>query len=331
MRKGIDISKYQGKIDFEKVRADGVEFVVIREGYGRHAYQKDIFFERNYLGAKNAGLKIGFYHYSYARDCEDAVLEARALLENIRGKSYDLPCFFDIEGGALSSGDALGKCEAFCRILKENKVPCGVYASESEFKTRLKNLSADIPRWIAHYGVKKQELPCYMWQSSSEGRVNGIFGRCDMNILYGEYLPYQNLCKTINPSENHHETKYKLGQRVRFSTCYKSSTDDITKAISAKNMLRDNGVITKIYAGRKNPYLLDKDLCFVNDGDIREVLTSSASSKAPSVNIRFYTVQKGDNLTKIAHCFGTSVKELVRLNKIKNPNLIFTGQRLRVS
>lgn len=329
MKRGIDVSKYQGKIDFEKVKADGIDFVVIREGYGRHAYQKDSFFERNYHEAKKAGLKIGFYHFSYAADCEDAVLEARAFLENIRGKSYDLPCFFDIEGEALSKGDALGKCEAFCKVLKENGVAYGVYASESEFKTRLRGLSADIPCWIAHYGVKRQELPCYMWQSSSEGKIDGVSGRCDTDVLYGEYIPYQNHCEKPT-TELSSETKYKLGQRVRFSTCYKSSTDDISKAIYAKNMLKDNGVITKIYAGRKNPYLLDGDLCFVNDGDIREVLSSPSLAKDSLRNTQFYVVQRGDNLTKIARLFGVRVKELVRLNDIKNPDLIFPGQRLKI-
>lgn len=230
---------------------------------------------------------------------------------------------------ALSKGDPLGKCEAFCKVLKENGVAYGVYASESEFKTRLRGLSADIPCWIAHYGVKRQELPCYMWQSSSDGKIDGVTGRCDTDVLYGEYIPYQNP-REKPTTEFSSETKYKLGQRVRFSTCYKSSTDDISKAISAKNMLKDNGVITKIYAGRKNPYLLDGDLCFVNDGDIREVLSSPSLAKDSLRNTQFYIVQRGDNLTKIARLFGVRVKELVRLNDIKNPDLIFPGQRLKI-
>lgn len=330
MKRGIDVSKYQGEIDFKKVKADGIDFVIIRVGYGRHAYQKDKFFERNYRLAENVGLKIGFYHFSYASDCDDAVLEARAFLENIKGKRFDLPCFFDIEGAALSEGNALGKCEAFCRVLKENGVKAGVYASESEFKTRLKGLSPEIPRWIAHYGVKRQELPCYMWQSSSDGRVSGISGRCDTDVLYGEYLSGEGFCEKNANAERSTELKYKIGQRVRFSTCYKSSTDDISKAISAKNMLRDNGIITKIYAGRKNPYLLDGDLCFVNDGDIREVLLQPPNKTVNKSTECIYIVKKGDNLTKIARRFGTSVRELAEINGIKNPNLIFTGQKIRI-
>lgn len=246
----------------------------------------------------------------------------------ICGKSVSAVCR-NVINEALSKGDPLGKCEAFCKVLKENGVAYGVYTSESEFKTRLRGLSADIPCWIAHYGVKCQELPCYMWQSSSEGKIDGVMGRCDTDVLYGEYIPYQNHCEKPT-TEFSSETKYKLGQRVRFSTCYKSSTDDISKAISAKNMLKDNGVITKIYAGRKNPYLLDGDLCFVNDGDIMEVLSSPFLAKESLRNTQFYIVQRGDNLTKIARLFGVRVKELVRLNDIKNPDLIFPGQRLKI-
>ena len=97
MMKGIDVSKWQGKIDWQRVEASGIEFAIIRAGYGNSANQKDSFFERNYLGAKTAGLHVGAYWYSYANSFREATLEAKAFQRVIAGKQFDMPVYFDME------------------------------------------------------------------------------------------------------------------------------------------------------------------------------------------------------------------------------------------
>ena len=97
MIKGIDVSSWQGNIDFAKVKASGIDFVIIRAGYGRETRQNDNCFEVNYRNAKAAGLDVGAYWYSYADSAEDAVKEAKACMEVIKGKKFEYPIFFDLE------------------------------------------------------------------------------------------------------------------------------------------------------------------------------------------------------------------------------------------
>ena len=96
MIKGIDVSSWQGVVDYRKVKASGINFVIIRAGFGREVSQKDNCFEQNYKNAKAAGLDIGAYWYSYADSAEDAVREAKACREVIKGKKFEYPIFFDL-------------------------------------------------------------------------------------------------------------------------------------------------------------------------------------------------------------------------------------------
>ena len=97
MIKGIDVSSWQGNIDFGKVKASGIDFVIIRAGYGREVSQIDKCFVQNYNAAKVAGLDVGAYWYSYADSAEDAVKEAKACMEVIKGKKFEYPIYFDLE------------------------------------------------------------------------------------------------------------------------------------------------------------------------------------------------------------------------------------------
>ena len=122
-------------------------------------------------------------------------------------------------------------------------------------------------------------------------------------------------------------TKYSIGQKVRFSTCYKSSTAPNSEAILSSNMSKDNGTITKIVAGAKNPYLLDGGLCWVNDGDIREVLNSSNSQSANKGGQIAVDGKWGKDTTlKAQKVFGTTADGIVSNQyddyKSKNPGLL---------
>lgn len=95
--KGIDVSQYQQNIDFKKVKASGVDFVIIRAGYGKYAHQKDPYFESHYKAAKAAGLKVGAYWYSYAATVVEAKAEAQTCINAIKGKTFEYPIYFDLE------------------------------------------------------------------------------------------------------------------------------------------------------------------------------------------------------------------------------------------
>ena len=190
--KCIDVSEWQGNIDWKKVKAAGITCAILRAGFGRVASQKDSSFEKNYKNAKAAGIKLGAYWYSYAVDKADARKEATACLEVIKGKTFELPIYFDVEE---SSQTKLGKttltsmANAFCTDIKNAGYVPGVYANLNFFKNYLNytSLKKYYSIWLAQYYVEPQ-LESDIWQYTSEGKVNGIGGNVDMNIIYNSKI-----------------------------------------------------------------------------------------------------------------------------------------------
>lgn len=190
--KGIDVSEYQGNIDFETVRKDGIGFVIIRAGYGREISQKDVCFERNYVNAKAAGLPIGAYWYSYAESAEDAVREAKACLEVIKGKQFEYPIYFDLEEQnqfAKGKDHCSSLVKAFCNTLEKAGYFAGLYISRSPLQTHITEEVANrYSLWVAEYGDKCNYVGTYdMWQYSSRGSVNSISGNVDMDCCYKDF------------------------------------------------------------------------------------------------------------------------------------------------
>ena len=190
--KGLDVSYSQGNIDFKKVKADGYTFVIIQAGYGRLASQKDKYFEQNYKNAKAAGLNVGAYWFSYAESAEDAKLEAKACMEVIKGKKFEYPIFFDLEGAPLQKGKA--ECskmiDNFCTALQNNGWYVGLYMSRSALQTLVTDTVAKkYTKWIAEYGVNKPQYEgSYgMWQYSDKGQVKGITNNVDLDTAYKDY------------------------------------------------------------------------------------------------------------------------------------------------
>lgn len=188
--KGIDVSEWQGTIDWRKVAKDGVQFAVIHAGYGRELSQKDKCFERNYAGARAAGIKVGAFWYSYADSVARAEQEARTCLKVLDGKHLDLPVFFDqeYEPGILklSTKTRTDIVLKFLETIKAAGRPCGLYSSTDFITNKLqaKRLTA-YPLWIAEYGSKLHYTgKVWAWQYTDKGRVAGIKGRVDMDHGY---------------------------------------------------------------------------------------------------------------------------------------------------
>ena len=188
--KGIDVSEWQGTIDWRKVAKDGVQFAVIHAGYGRELSQKDKYFERNYAGARAAGIKVGAFWYSYADSVARAEQEARTCLKVLDGKHLDLPVFFDqeYEPGILklSTKTRTDIVLKFLETIKAAGRPCGLYSSTDFITTKLQaNRLTAYPLWIAEYGSKLHYTgKVWAWQYTDKGRVTGIKGRVDMDHGY---------------------------------------------------------------------------------------------------------------------------------------------------
>ncbi len=189
--KGIDVSVWQGNIDFSKVKAAGIDFVIIRAGYGRLSSQKDKQFEAYYAAAKAAGLKVGAYWYSYAQSASEAKLEANACIACIKGKSFDMPIYYDLEDGSMTP---LGKstltsiAKAFCEEIKKSGYKAGVYANLNWFNNYLdyNALKKLYSIWLAQWSNSKSR-DCDVWQYADNGKISGINGNVDMNYCYADF------------------------------------------------------------------------------------------------------------------------------------------------
>ena len=201
--KGIDVSSHQGTIDWGKVANNGIDFAIIRSGYGKYVFQEDKNFRSNYSGAKNAGIKVGTYWVSYAMSTEEAYEEAEICYSIIKEYSFDYPVYYDMEVSSQSS--SLSKQQitniglAFCERLASRGYKVGIYANKNWFtnfidKDQIINKGYEI--WLAQYPSgdyavnpelydKSQE--CGVWQYSSKGGVGGISGYVDVNVSYVDY------------------------------------------------------------------------------------------------------------------------------------------------
>ena len=195
---GIDVSKYQSGLDWNKIKKSGVSFVIIRigyRGYGSGALVLDPMFEEHFTNVKNAGLKVGVYFFSQATTEEEAKEEAFACAYVLNGRKLDYPIFFDTEASGASNGsgraDGLGmedrtKCAiAFCEEVKAQGYKPGVYASTLWYRKRVNlNSLKKYTIWNAHYGVASSPIDCALWQGTCTARIPGYGGQIDVNISY---------------------------------------------------------------------------------------------------------------------------------------------------
>lgn len=196
--KGIDVSKYQGKIDWKAVAADGVEFAIIRlgiRGYGEEGrIVLDDMFHANVQGAQAAGIKVGVYFFAQAISQEEALEEAQFVLEQLSGYQLDYPVVYDVEKVSASSGrmNKLTQEErtqvalTFMGAIKDAGYTPMLYAN-MEMLSVLIDISQfeEYHKWYANYGSTLYYPYAFsMWQYSEKGKVNGIQGDVDMNISF---------------------------------------------------------------------------------------------------------------------------------------------------
>ena len=330
----IDVSEHNGTINWEQAKSH-IDGAILRCGYGMDiASQDDKQWARNVAECERLEIPYGVYIYSYATNTDRAKSEAQHVLRLIQGHKLSYPVYFDIEEPG-TEGSAVANAITFGDIIEAAGYWCGVYYNRDWHNRVIKGQLDRFTRWGAGYGTnngQKQDKykPGFgedIWQYSSKGSVPGISGGVDVNVCYRDFPAEIGGGSTPAPAPHPTPTpttKYKEGDHVVFSTCYASSTDPISKAIPASKMARNHGVITGIYPGTHNPYLLDKNMCFVNDGDIRGFYNGGSSGA------QYYTVKAGDCLSVIAQKYGTTVSQLQSWNGINNPDLIYAGQRLRV-
>lgn len=318
--KGIDVSKFQGEVDWEQVKAAGYQFAMLRAGYGFSTIDEQ--FRRNAAECNRIGLPIGAYWFCYAVSPETAVQEADGCISTISGYKLDYPVCYDIEqasadyasgqGVTLTPDLAKQLVQSFCSRIEEK----GYFAMFYSNRNFLDNyLGTELPRryalWYARYTDTFDGTDCGIWQYTSQGSVPGISGSVDLDISYVDYpavirkAGLNHLTGSVPapaPVPSPEYITYVIqpgdtlsGIAARFGTT--------VSTLSSLNNIADPN---KIYAGTT----------------IRVPENSSAA--------KTYTIRPGDTLSGIAARFGTTVSAIAALNGISDPNRIYAGTTVRI-
>lgn len=224
--KGIDVSKYQGTIDWKKVKASGIKFAILRAGYGSLTSQIDSTFEKNYQGAKAAGLNVGAYWYSYATNEAEAKAEAKTFLEAVKGKQFEMPLYYDVEDAchlAVGKAKLTKMCEAWAETMEDAGYFVGIYSFTNFFQNYLDHakLAKKYTIWLADYRTAyNRTLTRDMHQYTSSGSVSGISGRVDMNKCTRDFPSVIKSTKlngfgTVTNTPTATVSKLKVGDKVK--------------------------------------------------------------------------------------------------------------------
>ena len=314
---GIDVSEWQGRINFKEVAESGIEVVYIRASEGTSYI--DPYFMDNYRGAKENGIRVGFYHFLTATTTEEAEREAKFFVSNIKGLEQDCKLAMDFEVfNGLGREEINRISKVFLEKVEElSGKECVIYSDASNARDVFdEELAKKYPIWVADYFVD-EPANNGKWDSwvgiqySDKGRIKGISGNVDRDRFTGgiflsdtSSIPNDT---TSNPEQNFKEIIIKRGDTLsKIAKEYNTSYQYLAKINNISNPNR-------IYVGEeiKVPVLEDE--------------------KIHDTSHRLYIVKRGDTLTKIAREYRLTVKEIVELNDISNPNRIYVGEILRVS
>lgn len=315
---GIDVSGWQEEIDFAKVKNAGISFVYIKSSEGKNTVDK--YFRRNYENAKANGLKIGFYHYVRARNVEDALLEAKHFANTIAGTVPDCKLAMDFENfGNLSKNEINNISIVFLEKVEElTKKKMIIYSNTWSARNIFSQELADkYPLWVAQYYVDEPSNngKWNSWegfQYTDKGKVPGINGYVDRDkftekILLENKEEIPNNNTDINSSENYIRYKIKKGDTL--------SEIAIKYNTTVNELVRINNI--------KNPNII-----YINQTLLIPTKNNSISNGNDDKNNTIYIVKKGDTLYSIAKRYNTTVQKIVNNNNIRNPNLIYPGERI---
>ena len=347
MLKGIDVSGYQGNIDWKKVKNDGVKFAIIKLGtiYDEDENSEESTFERNYNECIKNNIPVGVYVYNYCNSIEALKKGANWVLEVLNKRALNLPVYLDMEDKTIvSEGKAAltNQCNEFAKILTNAGYEVGVYANLNWFENYLeaKEFNSNISVWVAQYYKECEYEGEYdIWQYSSSGKVDGISGNIDMNYLYNE-----SIIKNTDNNGPEDKTIDELAQEVidgkwgngedrrkRLEEAgydYDKVQDKVNSILSIPKKsietLAREVIEGKWGNGTERKNKLEKagyDYNKVQD-KVNELLGAKDS--------KTYTVKSGDTLSEIAEKYNTTVSKIVKDNNIENANLIYPGQKLKI-
>lgn len=320
---GIDVSDWQGYINYRDVKQSGIDVVYIKASQGNDI--KDPYFDINYENAKANGLKVGFYHFLTATNIEEAKQQATFFASVISGKIPDCKLVMDYEVfNGLDVTQINGIARAFLEKVKQitNKdiiIYSDLYNAENIFNKALAN---DYELWLAYYNYYNELVNISSnwdnWigiQYTDRGIVDGVNGYVDRDKYAEEiFLEESSEIPYIENDGNYNtETIY-----------YTVKNGDTLSEIALEYGTTINEIVN--INNISNPNL-------IYPGEVIRILKNSTvyGSETRQTGSITYTVKKGNTLSQIAFAYGVSVNHIVELNDIQNPNLIYPGQKLRIT
>lgn len=364
--RGIDISEFQGEIDFEEARRSGIEAVYIRVGAGEYT---DEYFAENYERAKAAGLKIGFYHYVTARSVDEGRRQARFFASLAAGREPDMRLAMDFEYfGSLSVSQINAISEAYLDELTAlTRREAVIYSDLSNARNIFSRALAEkYPLWAAQYGADEPSAngkwrEWVGFQYTDEGRVGGIYGNVDRNIFTeGIFLS--------DSGRIDGEKRTTVRARTRTLTVYVRAGDTLWAiareyGTTVEAIARENRIVdpNRIFAGERLRITLPargsgEEIYTVRRGDTPisiagkfgvtlsaledrnglergETIYAGDKLSIPGARMsgEFYVVRPGDTLFYISRRTGVPIRTLVGINRIKDPDLIYAGEHLKLS
>lgn len=338
---GIDVSGYQGNIDYSKVAQAGIKIVYMKSSEGSNYV--DSHFERNYTEAKRNGLKVGVYHFLTARSIAQAETQAQFFVSLISGKNIDCKLAMDFESfGNLNKQQINDIAIAFINKVKElSKKDVVVYSNTYAATYRFEGEVTNYPLWVAQYGVNEPQdngnwSSWVGWQYADDGEVNGINARVDMNRFTKEILlddtsevpdiedPNEGENNNGNNNENNNGNGSEGGSGENGGNSGNGNNNAGTKTIIIKwgdtlsQIALDYNTTVRRLVELNN--IEDPNLIYAGESLIVPTTNSSIEN--------IYIVRSGDTLSQIALNFNTTVNAIAKLNGITNVNLIYTGQKL---
>ncbi len=321
---GIDVSNWQGHINYEEVRNSGIEVVYIKASQGTNI--KDAYFDINYENAKANGLKVGFYHFLTATNTEQAEQEANFFVSVISGKTPDCKLVLDYETfGGVGVEEINNIARTFMQRVEEltNKEVI-IYSDLSNAQSTFdQSLAEDYQLWIAYYGdynnlinVETSWAEYIGVQYTDRGIVSGISGNVDRDLYTEEIF----LDETSEIPNN-------MGNSQSFNTEsveYVVQSGDTLSGIASRY-----GTTVQELVDINN--IQNPDLIY--PGEKLRILTNSTTqgNEERGTGSIIYTVKRGNTLSQIARAYNVSVEHIVELNDIEDPNLIYPGEKLRIT
>ena len=346
--KGIDVSEFQGSIDWAKVKKAGVEFAILKLGniYDYDANYKDSKFDTNYKNAKAQGIKVGAYIYNYCNTVDTLKKGLEWAFEKLGSKKLDLPLYLDMEDADIqgeTKATLTKQCNEFAKYVKNKGYQSGVYANVNWLKNELNpsDFDKDLSVWVAQYNNECQYTGKYdIWQYTSSGKVNGISGRVDMNYLYNESIIKESGSTSASDKKSIDEIAQEVidgkwgNGDTRKSKLEKAGYDynkvqnRVNEILSSKNKKKSVTEVAKdVIAGEYGNGDARKKKLEAEGYDYDQVQAKVNQLLGANVT-KTYTVKSGDTLSGIASKYKTTVSKLVKDNNIKNANLIYVGQKI---